>query len=301
MFSRLFGKKPKAPAEEKQHTETVAMHTVEVRWDNWSPPGEKDGTHRFSGTYTSIILTQKHLANHGILPHSGKDITKAVAVEALTKAFNVDPKIANVFAASGIFANPNHDAHSFDLNHVSKHNYIEHDASLSRDDAAFGGGEKFHQESFDMVLKTYREAHPGKTDDEIMTDWMTAGHARWARVLASKQKHDEAEKTWIYGIKEAIMSYGETSLYLNLLGKDGVAPLKWVKIFFEQERLPHAEGWRPPTKFDQADLNHGYSEMMKGGEHGVEEAKLVGIGTLVGLKAAIMGLGASFIKAPSAH
>lgn len=41
--------------------------------------------------------------------------------------------------------------------------------------------------------------------------------------------------------------------------------------------------------------------MMKGGEHGVEEAKLVGIGTLVGLKAAILGLGASFIKTPSSH
>jgi hypothetical protein len=172
------------------------------------------------------------LANHGILPHNGKNITKAMAVEALTKAYNVDPKIANVFAASGIFANPHHDAHSFDLNHVSKHNYIEHDVSLSREDIAFNGGEKFDQEVFDMVLNTYREAHPGKTDDEIMTDWVTAGHARWARVLASKGKHDEAQKSWLYGIKEAIMSYGETSLYLNLLGKDGVAPLKWVKIFF---------------------------------------------------------------------
>ncbi|KAF2447436.1 hypothetical protein P171DRAFT_429078 [Karstenula rhodostoma CBS 690.94] len=155
-----------------------------------------------------------------------------MAFSALTEAFHINPKIANVFAASGILANPAHDAHTFDLNHVTKHNYIEHDASLSRDDAVFGGGEKFDQEAFDMVLRTYREAHPGKTDEEIGTDWVTAGHARWARVLASKEKHDAAEKTWVYGIKEAIMSYGETSLYLNLLGKDGVAPLKWVKIFF---------------------------------------------------------------------
>jgi hypothetical protein len=172
------------------------------------------------------------LANHNILPHSGKGITKAMAVEALTKSFNIDPKIANVFAASGIIANPNHDAHSFDLNHVNKHNYIEHDGSLSRGDAAFGGGVKFDKEAFDMVLKVYREAHPGKSDDEIMTDWATAAHARWARITASKENHKKEEKTWIYGIKEAIMSYGETSLCLNLLGKDGVAPLQWVKIFF---------------------------------------------------------------------
>lgn len=172
------------------------------------------------------------LANHNILPHSGKGITKAMAVEALTKSFNIDPKIANVFAASGIIANPNHDAHSFDLNHVNKHNYIEHDGSLSRGDAAFGDGVKFDQQAFDMVLKVYREAHPGKSDDEIMTDWGTAAHARWARITASKEEHEKEEKTWIYGIKEAIMSYGETSLCLNLLGKDGVAPLQWVKIFF---------------------------------------------------------------------
>ncbi|KAL5393248.1 hypothetical protein DPSP01_000079 [Paraphaeosphaeria sporulosa] len=293
MFSRLFGKRTKSSAEEKQQPQTTATHTVEVKWDNWSRPGEKD--------VRSPCPAINSLANHNILPHSGKNITKAMAVEALTKAFNIDPKIANVFAASGIFANPHHDATTFDLNMVTKHKYIEHDASLSRDDSAFGGGEKFDQAAFDMVLKTYREAHPGKSDEDIATDWVTAGHARWARVLASKEKHDVAEKTWIYGIKEAIMSYGETSLYLNLLGKDGVAPLKWVRIFFEQERLPYAEGWRPPVKFDQADLNHGYAEMMKGGEHGAEEAKLVGIGTLVGLKAAILSLGAGFIKAPTAH
>jgi len=67
----------------------------------------------------------------------------------------------------------------------------------------------------------------------------------------------------------------------------------------EQERLPFAEGWQPPVKFDQSDLNHGYTEMMKSGKHGNEEAKLVGIGTLVSLKAAVLSLGANLIKSPS--
>ena len=67
----------------------------------------------------------------------------------------------------------------------------------------------------------------------------------------------------------------------------------------EQERLPYAEGWRPPAKFDQSDLNHGYAEMMKSGEHGSEEAKMVGIGTLLALKTAIFSLGAGLIKSPS--
>ncbi|KAJ4301882.1 hypothetical protein N0V90_003978 [Kalmusia sp. IMI 367209] len=241
MFPKLFnGSEP----EDKQ-SETSTTQPVQIDWENWSPPGENDGMqkrpqHRKDRINTKLVRSPcpaiNALANHSILPHSGKGITKAMAVEALTKALNVDPKIANVFAASGIIANPNHNEHSFDLNHVSKHNYIEHDGSLSRDDAAFSGAEKFSPEAFGMVLAAYREAHPGKSDDEILTDWATGGHARWARITASKAKHEKAQKTWIYGIKEAIMSYGETSLYLNLLGKDGVAPLQWVKIFFGKYR-----------------------------------------------------------------
>ena len=41
--------------------------------------------------------------------------------------------------------------------------------------------------------------------------------------------------------------------------------------------------------------------MLKDSEHGVEEAKMVGIGTLLGLKAAILGLGAALIKTPSSQ
>ncbi|PVH92512.1 Cloroperoxidase [Periconia macrospinosa] len=228
MFSRL-SKKIKGGETAKPPTGTLTHHVIDVNWENWSPPGV--------GDVRSPCPAINALANHNILPHNGKGITKAMAVEALTKSFNVDPKIANVFAASGIIANPDHNAHTFDLNHVSKHNYIEHDGSLSRDDASFGDAEKFSPEAFNDVLETYRKANPGKSDDEIMTNWATAGHARWARILASKAKHEKAQATWIYGIKEAIMSYGETSLYLNLLGKDGVAPLQWVKIFFGTSRI----------------------------------------------------------------
>lgn len=64
----------------------------------------------------------------------------------------------------------------------------------------------------------------------------------------------------------------------------------------EEERLPFIEGWRPPAKFDQAMLNHGYAEMLKSHEHGSEEARFVRIGTLQALKACILGLGASLTK-----
>ena len=61
-----------------------------------------------------------------------------MAIQALTKAYHLDSHIATVFSKGAVAANPDHSAHAFDLNHVDKHGYIEHDVSLSRGDAAFG-------------------------------------------------------------------------------------------------------------------------------------------------------------------
>lgn len=147
-------------------------------------------------------------------------------VRALTTSFNLSPAIASVFAAGGLAANPDHHAHTFDLNHVDKHGFIEHDSSLSREDIAFGSNSEFFPEVF---AQTFKPEISGENDT---IDWKTAGTIRYSRVLASKAKHDADKKTWTYGLKEAIMSYGETSLYMNLLGKNGITPLKWIHIFF---------------------------------------------------------------------
>ncbi|KAK1058667.1 ccr4 associated factor [Friedmanniomyces endolithicus] len=228
------------------------------------------------------------LANHGILPHDGKNITKAMANEALTKALHLDSHIANVFAAGAVAANPDHSAHNFDLHHVDKHGYIEHDVSLSRDDIAFGNNHTFSKAVFEPLLETYKaSATQQGSNDAVNTSWKTASEVRYARVKASKAKHDAEGGEWTYGLKESILSYGESALYLNLLGKDGVAPLEWVRILFEEERLPYAEGWRPPPKFDQSMMNHAFVEMIKANEHKTEEAKLVGMGTVEALEAGI--------------
>lgn len=149
-----------------------------------------------------------------------------MAVDALTKAYNIDPHIANVFSGGAVKANPDRTAKTFDLNHLEKHGYIEHDVSLSRGDVAFGSNSNFDKELFDEILEGYRK------ESGDMTNWKSAGHVRYERVKQSKARHEKEGKKWLFGVKENIMSYGETSLYLNLLGKDGVAPVSWVKIFF---------------------------------------------------------------------
>jgi len=147
-----------------------------------------------------------------------------MAVKAMTSAINFNSTLATIFAMGGVGANPDHSAHSFDLNHVDKHNWIEHDVSLSRQDIAFGDNATFDKEKFHKFIDAY--------GNKEVTDYATASKARYQRVQESKAAHEKAGKDFTYGIKEVIMSYGETALYLNLLGKDGVAPLEWVKIFF---------------------------------------------------------------------
>jgi hypothetical protein len=135
-----------------------------------------------------------------VLPRDGKGITKEMAVKALTNAINLDADIAKIFASVALTTNPDAHAHSFDLNHVGKHGVIEHDVSLTRDDIAFGDNHTFNPDIWKSVLSTY--------GDSKETNFALASEARYNRVIACKKAHEAANKEFIYGIKEAIFSYG---------------------------------------------------------------------------------------------
>jgi Peroxidase, family 2 len=168
------------------------------------------------------------LANHHILPHSGKGITKSMAVAALTSSINLSPGVASLFASVAITANPDHSAHSFDLDQVDKHGLIEHDVSLSRNDIAFGDNHSFDQSIWETVMSTY--------GDETETSFESVSKARYERFLASKKAHEEAGKDFTYGIKEFVLSYGESALFLGLLGspKEGKIPLEYLRVLFRK-------------------------------------------------------------------
>jgi hypothetical protein len=71
------------------------------------------------------------LANHGFLPHDGKNIDLNTTIAALNGALNGDPVlITNLFkgAVKANLATPN--ASTFSLDDLNNHNIIEHDASM---------------------------------------------------------------------------------------------------------------------------------------------------------------------------
>lgn len=70
------------------------------------------------------------LANHNFLPHSGKDITEQVMVNALTSVLNFAPKLSKALFKFGKRTNPNRNITVISLDRLGIHNILEHDASL---------------------------------------------------------------------------------------------------------------------------------------------------------------------------
>lgn len=76
-------------------------------------------------------------ANHGILPHDGKNITFRDLNTTVRQTFNFAPSFCFfVPKFSADFLGRSYWTDRFDLAELSKHNAIEHDASLTRQDAA---------------------------------------------------------------------------------------------------------------------------------------------------------------------
>ncbi|KAK4701101.1 hypothetical protein P7C70_g5137, partial [Phenoliferia sp. Uapishka_3] len=157
--------------------------------------------------------------------------------ETIRPGLNVGADFALAIGGFGFDTKPTLST-TLDLDNLDKHGVIEHDASLSRQDFHLGNNALFNQTLFDVVLG---QLPAGATN----FDFASAAAGRWQRVVDSKAK----DPSFVYTPKELVLSYGETALYLSVLGSpiSGGAPVSYVKTFFESERLPYDEGWRPTT------------------------------------------------------
>lgn len=183
----------------------------------WIPPSETDVRSPCPGLNT--------LANHNLLPHSGRNLSIPMLQKALGITYNIGLDISTVFAIGGLFASPKPIGGTFDLSDLKRHNFIEHDASLSRADVALSGDAvTFQREIWGRVLETYRALGLSNTTIEA------AATARASRIADAKMQNADID----FGMKQKIMSLGETALYLSAMGgvNTGVTPVEWVDIWF---------------------------------------------------------------------
>ncbi|CAI6335958.1 unnamed protein product [Periconia digitata] len=178
------------------------------------------------------------LANHGILPRSGKNITIPDLVKGLGAGVNISAELATILGMGAIKTSDTPALQSFDLDDLGKHNLIEHDGSLSRKDIAFVEGTPTH-----------------KLDEDIFDDFMSyfnasasislpvAAAARWGRMQSSRKDNSQFQ----YTPSGRFSSYSETAIYYLTLQNPatGTVPVEHLKVLFTEERLPYKEGWRP--------------------------------------------------------
>lgn len=119
------------------------------------------------------------LANHGFLPHSGRNITRDVLINAMKDGLNISPRIITSSFDTALTTNPTPNAtvsipmhqyieqpnrpltsftQSFDFDMLHKHNLIEHDGSLAQRDAYNDPSNRFDEENFDNFLSYFGNA-----------------------------------------------------------------------------------------------------------------------------------------------
>uniref|UniRef100_UPI0030131EC9 rDcaUPO n=1 Tax=Daldinia caldariorum TaxID=326644 RepID=UPI0030131EC9 len=173
------------------------------------------------------------LANHGFLPHDGKNIDVNTTVNALSSALNLDDELSRDLHTFAVTTNPQPNATWFSLNHLSRHNVLEHDASLSRQDAYFGPPDVFNAAVFNET-KAYW------TGDII--NFQMAANALTARLMTSNLTNPEFSMSQLgrgFGL-------GETVCYVTILGskETRTVPKAFVEYLFENERLPYELGFK---------------------------------------------------------
>ncbi|KAJ7645053.1 Cloroperoxidase [Mycena polygramma] len=175
------------------------------------------------------------LANHGYLPRDGRNLSIPMILEAAIDGFNVASDSIIQAAKFGLLSG---DAPTtLNLDALSLHNLIEHDASISRND--FGVGDNLHFN--ETIFSTLANANPG-VDYYNATSAGQVQHDRLAISLATNPNVTNTPK-------EFLLRGRESALYLSVMGDPltGVAPKKFVQIFFREERMPIEEGWKRPN------------------------------------------------------
>ncbi|KAI1386677.1 Chloroperoxidase [Hypoxylon trugodes] len=183
------------------------------------------------------------LANHGFLPHNGKDITENDTVSALGSALNFDEEISRLMHKFAVSTNPAPNATTYSLNHLSRHNILEHDASLSRADAYFADPAIFNQTVFDQTRSYWKGP---------IVNLKEAVRSRLARLETS----NATNPTFTLSALGKTFGLGEIAAYLAVLGDIPSATAIKARLvyFFENERLPVHLGWTKLSVLSKTDF-----------------------------------------------
>lgn len=174
-------------------------------------------------------------ANHGFLPHNGKNIDASDITTACWQAFGLSPVICTIITLNGLInAKLPLNAH-FALSDVDRSSWqIVHDSSFSRQDMALGDSVSFDQGTWDLTVRELEKCGP-KVD---LKCW---GRARVAQMNSERRRNPST----VYDDATAAHIAVEVARVTLALGDKSGVKLKYLRDLFEHERLPIRRGWRP--------------------------------------------------------
>lgn len=97
------------------------------------------------------------MANHGFIPHDGRNLTEENIVNGLKEGLNFAPALGKALFNHALQVNPEPNATFFTLEMLNTHNILEHDASLSRPDSYFGNNHLFNETVYQTTIKYFAD------------------------------------------------------------------------------------------------------------------------------------------------
>jgi hypothetical protein len=180
-------------------------------------------------------------------PRNGKAITTQQFSNAITSVYNIDPTFALTLATGALSLTNNATGllssftapltATIDLNQLDKHNAIEHDASLTRNDEAQGDNNSVQPA---LVAALLADA----TGDYVTVDSLAKSRARREQQSLTQGSKQQLSTTAL------MLAYGESALLLQALGSPPAGGTQYqakkadVQTWLGNERLP--EGWTKP-------------------------------------------------------
>eukprot|EP00475_Leptophrys_vorax_P028432 TRINITY_DN410_c0_g1_i2.p1 TRINITY_DN410_c0_g1~~TRINITY_DN410_c0_g1_i2.p1 ORF type:complete len:257 (+),score=66.23 TRINITY_DN410_c0_g1_i2:57-773(+) len=199
-------------------------------YNSWSPAGV--------GDKRSPCPALNTLANHGYVNHNGSRILQSDFANALVNVYQIDAALAEGFADAAFSLGVGYsDAAGnkyFDLDALDRHNVIEHDASLTREDFGDNGDNFTPQEYLIEQLK-------GLSEDGQSLGFSEMAKARKLRV----SQESSCDPTYSLDETRETFAYFEAAFTVRVLGQGTSIPLDFVDSFFMYERIPN--GWVAPS------------------------------------------------------
>lgn len=187
------------------------------------------------------------LANHGMLPRDGRNISSDMFADALKKNLNLQWDFWWVIANTAIKAvKPG--ATYIDLHDLAFHNGIQHDAALTRNDK--GQGQYFTRPNVTLIdqLLAFNDTALTYIDMARARRLREGQSEAWNEnyTLPGQSSYSIAKNKWFLAIDQAAVPL--LVLSDNIPGENantGLAPVDRLRTFFTYERLPYENGWYP--------------------------------------------------------